>query len=133
MMPRPKLFESGEYFNQVFFDDAILSVVHVLTLMDKLYDLGVQHEDELDRKVFSKLTGLHTIGWEDGTKDRFIADFNKSVDKIKEALSNLGVDAGKLSKDQCLCAHMKSDMLTPVHVRVIVSRYPDCVGLTLIH
>ena len=97
--PPPTLMESGEYFNNVFFDDAVLSIVNILTVMDQLYQLGKQRDDEVgDRKMYSKLTGLHTMPFDTGAKDRFVKDFNSSVDKIKSSLANSGVDAGKLSK-----------------------------------
>ena len=55
---------SDEYFNEVVFDDAVLSVVHPLMLLDSLYKQDVQRTDEVgNKKLYSELSGLHTMAW----------------------------------------------------------------------
>ena len=98
------LAESEDWFNSVSFDDAILSVVNPLLVLDSLYVLGKPRADELDglTGTFSKLSGLHSLGWQPEARRDFVRLFNEHVDKQRQGMTRPGtrLDAAKLSKDK---------------------------------
>ena len=50
------------YFNDVSFDNAILSLVNPLLIMDKLYEEDKKRSDETDG-MYSALSGIHIMSW----------------------------------------------------------------------
>jgi hypothetical protein len=95
--------QDEEFFNDVVFDDAVLSIVNPLLLLGRLYELGKEREDEKDEKqMFSTLSGLHTMKWDTGARGRFAEKFNESSAKITASFSKLRtrIDASSLSKDK---------------------------------
>lgn len=93
-----------DYFNDIDFDTAVLSVLHILVILDKLYVLNVKRDDEngQSRAQFSKLTGLHSMGWAPEARQKFIDAFNEHSDKVRAGLQKLStrIDTAKLSKDK---------------------------------
>ena len=94
--------DGGDFFNKVQFDEAVQSVVNPLLVLDHLYSVGVQRSDEVTSGLFSKLSGLHMMGWQPEAKKRYIDNFNEATDKIRVGLERIStrVDASKLSKDK---------------------------------
>ena len=95
--------EDDDYFNEVLFDDAVLSVVHPLLILERVFKQDVQRDDEVgDTKKFSELTGVHTLSWAPGAKKKHTDRFNANAMKIRQAFRSLSskVDAAKMSKEK---------------------------------
>lgn len=97
------VLDSDDYFNDITFDNAALSVVKPMLVLDSLYKPFKQREDEVGNPgAYSSLTGHHVLMWEPDARDRFVSTFNEQIDRVRHGLEKTSarINAGKLSKDK---------------------------------
>lgn len=96
------LLDDPDYFNNLAYDDVVGGLANILFAAKGVFQKDVPPAGTADevKRVYSKITGLHTLALSNEVKEHFRDTFNHSVDEIRDDLTNLGGKASHLNKDK---------------------------------
>ncbi|CAK0821406.1 unnamed protein product [Prorocentrum cordatum] len=108
------LQDDPDYFNSMNYDDVVGGLANILFAGRQLFQKDAPPSVPATdvKKVYSKITGLHTLPMSSEVQEHFRKSYNDSADAIRDDLANLGGRASQLSKDKT----RPLQFIAPVHL-----------------
>ena len=95
------MMETDDFFNELDYDEAVKCMAHVLLVSAKLFPYNAKRPDaNVFPKMYSEVTGLHSLPWGVDVKKNLVEAFNSCVDQIRVENRKLGGKGAQLNKDK---------------------------------